>query len=118
MARGLDFSPTCQVGRLMNQGTMVGWTDAQILERFADRGDEVAFEALVARHGPMVLWVCRSVLRDSHDAEDAFQATFLVLARKARSLWIKETLANWLYRIAVRVALAARTDADARRHHE
>lgn len=101
----------------MDQGTLVGSPDAQLLERFANQGDEAAFEALVARHGPMVLWVCRSVLRDSH-AEDAFQATFLILPRKAKSVWVKETLANWLYRIAVRVAVAARTSASQRRRHE
>ena len=118
MARGLESFPTCRLGRLMDQGTLVGSTDAQLLERFVDQGDEAAFEALVTRHGPMVLWVCRSVLRNSHDADDAFQATFLVLARKAKSLWVSETLANWLYRIAVRVACAARSNANARRDHE
>src|SRR5438105_2677667 len=71
--------------------------DARLLERFARDRDESAFETLVRRHGPMVLGVCRRILRDHHDAEDAFQATFFVLARKAGSLAQPDRLANWLY---------------------
>ena len=110
-----------QIHRLWDLGTFAGLTDAQLLARFADRsedGAELAFEALVERHGPMVFRVCRGVLRDEHAAEDAFQATFLVLAKKARSLWVKESLASWLHGVAHRVASRARSDAARRRRHE
>ena len=96
-------------------------TDAQLVARFLarqDDGADAAFEGLVERHGPMVMRVCRGVLRDEHDAEDAFQTTFLVLARKARSLWVKDSLASWLHGVAYRVASRARIDAMRRRHHE
>jgi hypothetical protein len=79
-----------QIDIAFNAGTVVGLTDHQLVERFAARRDptaEVAFAALVQRHGPMVLRVCRKILRDHHDAQDAFQATFLILARKADFLW-------------------------------
>src|SRR5262249_49560147 len=72
-------------------------SDADLLGCFLDRRDEVAFAILVRRHGPMVLGVCRRLLRDSHDAEDAFQATFLVLARKASSVNPRGMVGNWLY---------------------
>jgi RNA polymerase sigma factor (sigma-70 family) len=82
-----------------------GKTDGQLLESFLARRDEAAFEALVRRHGPTVLGAVRRVLRDSHDAEDAFQATFLVLVRKAAAVGRKELLGNWLYGTAYRAAL-------------
>jgi RNA polymerase sigma factor (sigma-70 family) len=85
-----------------------GFTDGQLLEGFVSLRDEAAFEAVVRRHGPMVLGVCRRVLRHLHDAEDAFQATFLVLARKAGSIASRERLANWLYGVAYHTALKAR----------
>jgi RNA polymerase sigma factor (sigma-70 family) len=110
-----------QIHRLWDLGTFAGLTDAQLLARFADRsedGADLAFEALVERHGPMVFRVCRGVLRDEHAAEDAFQATFLVLAKKARSLWVKDSLASWLLGVAHRVASRARSDAARRRRHE
>ena len=72
--------------RVFTNGTVAGLTEGHLLDRFAHRGDEAAFEALVTRHGPMVMGVCRRILRDPNDAEDAFQATFLVLVRKASSL--------------------------------
>src|SRR5438552_2099122 len=81
----------------------------QLLARFARHRDEAAFTALVERHGPMVLHLCRRVLGDVHAAEDAFQATFLVLARKAHALARPAALAGWLYGVAYRVALKART---------
>src|ERR1700722_19320789 len=81
-----------QISRLFGAGTVAGLSDAQLLGRFRAQRDEAAFVALVARHGPMVLAVCRGVLRDEHAAEDAFQATFLILVRKANVLWVGESL--------------------------
>jgi RNA polymerase sigma factor (sigma-70 family) len=82
--------------------------DGRLLERFLARRDEAAFAALLARHGPMVWGVCRRLLSEGHDAEDAFQATFLVLVRRARSLNRSGSLAAWLHAVASRVALRAR----------
>jgi RNA polymerase sigma factor (sigma-70 family) len=93
-------------------------SDGQLLERFTVRGEEAAFTALVRRHGPMVLGVCRRVLRDSPDAEDAFQATFLVLFRRARSVGRAGSLANYLYTVAYRAALKARAAAARRQRCE
>jgi RNA polymerase sigma factor (sigma-70 family) len=92
-----------------------GVTDGQLLERFAARRDEAAFGALVERHGPMVLSACRRVLTDRHEAEDVFQATFLVLARKAKSLDRRPSVSSWLYTVAYRLALKARAGAARRR---
>jgi RNA polymerase sigma factor (sigma-70 family) len=104
-----------QIQRLFDEGTLTGLTDAQLVARFLDRRDEGAFAALVARHGPMVLAVCRGVLRDQSDAEDAFQATFLVLFRKAGGLKSAGSLGSWLYRVAYRIALRANAVAARRR---
>jgi RNA polymerase sigma factor (sigma-70 family) len=93
-------------------------TDPQLLDRFVADRDEAAFAALVRRHGPMVLAVCRRVLLDWHAAEDAFQATFLVLARKAKSLGSPEILGPWLHGVAHRTALKARADLARRRARE
>src|SRR5438874_10951954 len=82
--------------------------DAQLLERFAAARDEGAFELLAGRHGPLVLGVCRRVLGDAHEAEDAFQATFLLLARKASSVARHPSAGGWLHTVAYRVALRAR----------
>ena len=90
-------------------------TDAQLLDRFLIGRDESAFAFLVARHGPMVLAVCRGVLRDRNDAEDAFQATFLVLFRKAGGLRAAGSLGSWLYRVAYRIAMRANAVAARRR---
>jgi RNA polymerase sigma factor (sigma-70 family) len=88
-----------------------GMSDGQLLESFIARRDEAAFEALVRRHGPMVLGVCRRLLRHVQDAEDAFQATFLVLVRKAASIMPREMVANWLYGVAFYAARKAQTAA-------
>ncbi|MDR3617843.1 MAG: RNA polymerase sigma factor [Paludisphaera borealis] len=110
-----------QVRTLFTLGTIDGMTDGRLLERFttfADESAEAAFSALIERHGPMVLRVCRSVLRDRHDAEDAFQATFLVMVRRARSLWVRDSLGPWLYQVAHRTATRARTVENQRRRRE
>src|SRR6516225_8731364 len=93
-------------------------TDNELLKRFLADRDENAFEALVRRHGPMVLALCRRILRDPQDAEDAFQAAFLVLVRKAASIAKPELLGNWLYGVAYRTARAARAAAEKRRVQE
>jgi RNA polymerase sigma factor (sigma-70 family) len=95
-----------------------GLTDAELLEAFVSRRDGASFEALVRRHGPMVLGVCGRVLRDPHDAEDAFQATFLVLVRRAATVVPRERVGNWLYGVAYRTALEARRLAARRRARE
>jgi RNA polymerase sigma factor (sigma-70 family) len=91
-----------------------GAGDRLLWDRYVARGDQSAFTALVERHGPMVLGVCRRILRHAHDAEDAFQATFLVLAHKAGAVSRPELLGNWLYGVAYRTALKARSRAATR----
>src|SRR5262245_32641761 len=88
-----------------------GLSDGVLLERFADGRDEGAFAALVERHGPMVFGVCRRVLGHQQDAEDAFQATFLILARRAAALDRRGSVAAWLHTVAHRLALRVRADA-------
>ncbi len=110
-----------QLRTLFNMGAIGALSDGQLLERFATgRGEprELAFAALVERHGPFVLRVCRSVLRDEDAAEDAFQATFLALARKAGSLWAQDSLAPWLHQAAYRAAVHDRSATIRRRSHE
>ena len=112
-----------QLGRLFGAGSAVGLTDRELLERFAHRRDEVAedaFETLLARHGAMVLTVCRRVLHDADAAEDAFQATFLAMLRRAGSLRVREpgTLGPWLHGVAYRIALKARQGISRRRARE
>ena len=117
MARG-SVGP---LARLLEGGSVAGLTDGQLLDRFATRGGagaEAAFEALVTRHGPMVARVCRQSLRDPHDVEDAFQATFLVLVRRADAIGERDLLGPWLYGVAHRVARKARAVAGKRRGRE
>src|SRR5262249_33397229 len=104
--------------RLISSRIATDLTDRQLLERFLGRHDPAAFAALVRRHGRTVLGVCQRVLHNTHDAEDAFQATFLVLVRKARSIAKREAVGSWLYGVAYRVALSARAEALRRREHE
>src|SRR5262245_12309204 len=96
------------------EGGVVGaLSDAQLLERFASghaEAAEMAFEAIVERHGPMVLRACRDALADSHDVDDAFQATFLVLVRQAGSIRDRGSIAPWLYGVARRIASRARVE--------
>src|SRR5690348_10779904 len=96
-----------QVRRLLAAPAAEALPDRQLVEAFADRRDEAAFASLVRRHGPLVLGVCRRVLGNSHDAEDAFQATFLLLARKSAAVRAGDSVAGWLYQVAHRVALRA-----------
>jgi RNA polymerase sigma factor (sigma-70 family) len=110
-----------QLDVLLRAGATASLSDEQLLARFAARTSgvsEAAFEALVNRHGPMVLATCRGVLRNEHDAEDAFQATFLVLARRAESLRRRDRLGPWLHRVALRAAEQARIAAVRRRRRE
>src|SRR5262245_6995250 len=93
-------------------------SDGQLLENYLQRREESAFAALVCRHGPMVWGVCRRVLQSHQDAEDAFQATFLVLVRKAHSIAPPDMVANWLYGVAHQTALKARSTAAKRRGRE
>src|SRR5579864_5300495 len=97
------------------RGTCSDMTDSELLERFATRRDEASFEMLIRRHGPMVLRVCRQILKNVSDAEDAFQATFLVLVRKAGTVRVENSLSPWLYGVAYRVAARARAAAMRRR---
>src|SRR5262245_27097848 len=92
-------------------------TDADLLERFTRQRDEAAFELLLWRHGPMVLSLCERLLPQAQDAEDAFQATFLVLVRKARSISKRDSLASWLYKVAYRIACRARPRAPVLSNH-
>ena len=105
-----------QIEALWAAGTLTGLSDSQLLWRYVhargrDAGAEAAFRELVNRHGPMVLAVCRQLLRRPHDVDDAFQATFLVLVRQARSIRVDESLAPWLWSVAYRTARRARDGA-------
>ncbi len=99
-------------------GAVGGLSDGELLGRFVARQGEpaeLAFATLVARHGPMVYGVCRSVLGNNHDAQDAFQATFLVLVQRAGAVRRRESVGSWLYGVALRVATCAKIAAARRR---
>jgi RNA polymerase sigma factor (sigma-70 family) len=104
-----------QLHQVIGPGRLDELSDGQLLERFTVAHEDAAFAALVRRHGPMVLGVCRRVLHNLHDAEDAFQATFVVLLRRARALDRNGSIANWLYTVAYHAALKARAAAGRRR---
>ncbi|MEW4567374.1 RNA polymerase sigma factor [Tautonia sp. JC769] len=115
MPRIRSGSVLVQIDRLFNgPGTVAGLTEAELLDRFVSSGDDAAFEALVRSHGKAVMAVCRHVLRDAHAADDAFQATFLVFARRAGSLRRSRPIGPWLVGVAYRIASKARV-ASARR---
>ncbi|MCI0464158.1 MAG: sigma-70 family RNA polymerase sigma factor [Gemmataceae bacterium] len=107
-----------QIRRTILRRDTEGLTDGQLLGWFITRREEAPFEALVRRLGPMVLGVCRRILRNPHDAEDAFQATFLVLVRKATSVVPQELVGNWLYGVAYRTAMKAKAMNSKRRAKE
>src|SRR5260370_12280241 len=107
-----------QLNRLLVTQSAQELTDAQLLRRFAVRREEAAFAALLARHGRLVWDVCRHTLGHEHDAEDAFQATFLVLARKAGSVRKGESVGSFLYGVAYRVAMKAKHTPAPRRARE
>ncbi|QEH37707.1 ECF RNA polymerase sigma factor SigE [Aquisphaera giovannonii] len=115
MRTGSDGSLTDDLGMLFRQG-IAPPRDGALLERFVAGADDSAFEAIVVRHGPMVLGVCRRILAGSHDAEDTFQATFLVLARKAARLRDPDRVGPWLYGVATRLARKARVRSARHRH--
>ncbi len=104
-----------EIDRLFQEGTVLGLDEGALLERIVSSHDEPSLSALVERHGPMVLGVCRRLLASPHDVDDAFQATFLILVRKARALRDRHRLGPWLHGVAYRVAVRARSDAARRR---
>ncbi len=107
-----------QLHRLLGTPSLDEPTDRHLLDRFIASRDEAAFEELLRRHGPTVLGVCRRLLAEPHDADDVFQATFLVLVHKAASIRKGTSLGCWLYGVAYRLALKARAGAARRRAHE
>jgi HlyD family secretion protein len=115
MAGGSSVELLRDIQTLFDSGTAAGLTDRQLLERFIRQGDPAAFEVLVLRHGPMVLRVCRNLLHDPNDAQDAFQATFLVLVRRSGSIRRLDSVGSWLYGVACRAAARIRVGSARRR---
>jgi RNA polymerase sigma factor (sigma-70 family) len=118
MARATSGVAVRHLSEIFGKGSAAGMGDGELLARYADSNEEMAFEALVQRHGPMVLATCRAVLRNEHDIEDAFQATFLVLARKAGTIRVGDALGGWLHRVAYRASVEASLAARRRRRTE
>src|SRR5215472_1230906 len=111
-----QFNSVLQHIRQLAEGREASpWTDQQLLDRFISKKEEAAFSGLIRRHGPMVMALGWRILRDRGDAEDVFQATFMVLAQKARSIRKRESIGGWLYRVAFRLALRARSEEAKRR---
>ena len=104
MMHGCSAGSFRELTRVFRDGTLAGSSDRVLLKRFVTRHDDVAFETLLYRHGPLVWNICSKLLHDAHEVEDAFQATFLVLVRKAGSLRFDEPLAPWISTVAYRVA--------------
>jgi RNA polymerase sigma factor (sigma-70 family) len=118
MSTGQSKPLAQQLDRLWNSGTVSGLSDVELLRRYngsRDQAAEQAFEALLNRHGPMVMGVCRHILRQAQDVDDAFQATFLILIRKSHSIRVDASLAPWLYGVAYRTATRVRANALRRR---
>jgi hypothetical protein len=115
MAKGESPAVLRDIHTLFHVGTSNGLTDAQLLDRFRARSDrnssEAAFAGLMAHHGPMVLGVCRRALRNPDDVADAFQATFLILVRKADTVRVEDSLGRWLYGVSRRVSVRAKLAA-------
>jgi RNA polymerase sigma factor (sigma-70 family) len=118
MANGRLTSLLPYIRQLVSSAERGADTDRQLLEQFAAHQEEAAFATLVQRHGPVVLGVCRRMLQNEHAAEDAFQATFLVLVRKIGSVRWRESVGGWLYAVAYRIALKAKANAAKRQVHE
>jgi RNA polymerase sigma factor (sigma-70 family) len=121
MDRGRTQTAWESLNTLLTAGTLGALSDSQLLDHFHrdhDATGQEAFRILVERHGAMVLGICRDLVRDPHEAEDAFQATFLVLVRRAASIRRRETIAPWLYGVAYRVARRARARSARRRKRE
>jgi RNA polymerase sigma factor (sigma-70 family) len=121
VARELNGTAMQDLRTLFSVGVTTGLTDGQLLEHFTARPGEVAeraFATLVERHGPMILRACRGILRDDHDVQDAFQATFLILVRSGSSLWVRDSLGPWLHRVACRVAIRSRQASSRRKSAE
>ena len=110
MKNGLTGRAVLEVGRVFRDGSLVGMPDRQILERFVESRDEIAFEAILDAPRAMVRRVCKQMLFNPHDVDDAVQAVFLVFVRKARWIQIEGSLGPWLYSVAGRVAARARAD--------
>src|SRR5437867_210951 len=115
MSSGLLETVIQHIRKLTASQAGEGLTDSQLLERFSLQRDETAFAALLVRHGAVVWKVCRHVLHNDHDAEDAFQATFLVLARKASSV---HSVGSWLHKVAFLSAMELKRKVVRRRAHE
>ncbi len=115
---GPERLATPDLERIFQGETVSGLSEWQLLARYLENRDELAFAALVARHGPMVMGTCRRMLAAGADVEDAFQATFLVLVRRARSLSPRDAIGPWLHGVAARVSMRARSQAARRRQVE
>jgi RNA polymerase sigma factor (sigma-70 family) len=117
MSRRVSGAALEEIQKLFGRGAMGAWTDSQLIDEFVGgrEASEAAFRILIHRHGPMVLGVCRRILGDEHAAEDAFQATFLVLVKKAGMLRDRRLLTNWLYGVALKVSHKERARGQRRR---